>query len=347
LKEQLITAEGLKGLSVRKPSELAARAAELGGAEYIIEGLIPKQSLSLVVGHSGLGKSPLMYQAAICVAAGQPFLGRTVRQGRVLYMDSENGIAQVDGLITGLASFVGLPDAPDDLLLWNLNDAPGFGRQGNELNDLIRTVNPAWVIIDPINSIFNEIEKDSTLATQHFQELRRLMADHRCSFTAMHHLRKASSSPKERPESLETADLGSWFSQARGSGVLVNGSDVRIGVDKGEKNPEGSLVLRGFERVNGEIPVIRVNRVYGDDGKPRGYESAGGADLLPNSSHRAAFEKLPLEFQFKDAQEIYGKGPSATDHFLKACIAAGIVAKVATGGYRKRANQEYEFQEAA
>jgi hypothetical protein len=35
---------------VRTPQELKIRAAELGGTEYIIEGLFPKQSLSLIVG---------------------------------------------------------------------------------------------------------------------------------------------------------------------------------------------------------------------------------------------------------------------------------------------------------
>src|SRR5262245_58435202 len=79
------------------PQQLTLRANELKIADYIVDGLIPQQGISIAVG-SGLGKSPLQYQAGICVAAGEPFLGRKVQRGRVLYIDYENGLAQVDGL---------------------------------------------------------------------------------------------------------------------------------------------------------------------------------------------------------------------------------------------------------
>jgi RecA-family ATPase len=194
----------IDSLNIRTPKQLKARAQELGGIEYIIEGLIPKQSISLLVGDSGLGKSPLLYQAAISVAAGIPFLGKEVRQGPVLFMDAENGIAQVAGMISGLSSFLGLKAAPEDLRVWNLNDAPGFGEKGNQLEDMIREVRPIWVIIDPINSVFNDIEQEATVATQHLQSLRALMARYQCSFTGVHHVRKPSDNPKEKPRHWRT-----------------------------------------------------------------------------------------------------------------------------------------------
>jgi RecA-family ATPase len=93
---------------IRTLQELKARAAELGGTEYIIEGLFPKQSLSLIVGDSGLGKSALLYQAALSVAFGGPFLDKKVRQGRVLVMDGENGIGQVAVMVGRLSAHLGL-----------------------------------------------------------------------------------------------------------------------------------------------------------------------------------------------------------------------------------------------
>src|SRR5712691_566075 len=76
--------------------DLGKRCAEIGSSEYLIEGLLPVRSLSVVVGASGLGKSPLLYQAGLCIASATPFLGRPVRQGTVLYMDAENGLGDVD-----------------------------------------------------------------------------------------------------------------------------------------------------------------------------------------------------------------------------------------------------------
>ncbi len=53
---------------IYRPSELKARVKQLGKSGYIVDGLIPQQALVLMVGDSGLGKSPLLYQAAACIA---------------------------------------------------------------------------------------------------------------------------------------------------------------------------------------------------------------------------------------------------------------------------------------
>jgi len=57
--------------------------------EWTIEGLVPEGHLSMLVGDGGMGKSFLALYAALCVAAGRPFLKRGVKRGRVLYVDQE------------------------------------------------------------------------------------------------------------------------------------------------------------------------------------------------------------------------------------------------------------------
>jgi len=56
----------------------------------LVEGFFPQPSINVLGGESGLGKSPLAIQLAVCVAAGLPFLGMPVKQGIVLYCDYEN-----------------------------------------------------------------------------------------------------------------------------------------------------------------------------------------------------------------------------------------------------------------
>src|SRR4051812_33287745 len=90
------------------PSELAVRCQVLKRTEYLVEDLLPSQSLALLVGDSGLGKSPLAYQLAVCVASGMDFLGAHVKQSRVLYVDFENGLLQIDAMITRLAGHLRL-----------------------------------------------------------------------------------------------------------------------------------------------------------------------------------------------------------------------------------------------
>ena len=91
------------------------------------------------------------------------------------------------------------------------------------------------------------------------------------------------------------------------------------------------VVIRGFERVKGEIPQMLVRRVLGEDGRPVGYSLVGGISLLANAEHAAAYQRLPAHFRFKDAKVAYGKGDSATANFLRACESAGIVRKVGDG----------------
>ena|SRR5437867_3893874 len=314
------------------PQQLSLRADELKIADYIIDGLIPQQGISIAVGDSGLGKSPFQYQAGICVAAGVPFLGRMVHRGRVLYIDYENGLAQVDGLVSRITSCLGLREAPSDFRIWNANDGNGTF----DLAAVCREFKPTWVIIDPISGMYPGIERDNPTAAAAFQNFRKLMSEHRCSITITHHLRKPSEDSRAKRTPLETAEWNTWFHQARGPSVLINGSDVRLGVDR--PSPclsEDHLIVKGFERVNGDIPIIRVCRVRDENGEAIGYKLLAGADQLTNASHRAAYYTLPKAFSFGQAKAVYEKGDQATTDFLKKCISAGILRKDRKGWYEK------------
>src|SRR5215813_13280385 len=96
------TANPLLKLGIYHIAELRAYNAKAGAREYLVDGLIAQQSLTLAVGDSNRGKSPYFYQMAICVAAGVPFLGLPVKQGRVLYIDAENSTGEVEHMVTTL-----------------------------------------------------------------------------------------------------------------------------------------------------------------------------------------------------------------------------------------------------
>jgi len=113
-----------KRWGIHTPATLQVRARELGTADHLVAGLLPSRSIGLLVGDSGLGKSPLVYQLGICLATGLPFLGRATRKGRVLIADFENGIGDAHELIERICRYLGLREPPsdDDLLIWTLND---------------------------------------------------------------------------------------------------------------------------------------------------------------------------------------------------------------------------------
>jgi hypothetical protein len=331
---------------LRSFDDFQRRCRELDAHGQWVEGFLPKRGLCLLAGESGLGKSPLVCQLAVSLAAGVPFLGHPTRQTSVMYLDFENGMGQLQTLMENLTTYLRLPHVPEDLLIWNIGDAPSvWGNDRCEIWDMIPEVKPGLVIIDSLGSCLPDIEEKNSNANRYLQRFREAMSkckDAGTTIVLLHHLRKPSM--QEMVGSLEDEIPRKWFTKVRGASALVNGTDIRIGVDEPGKNTrkkrDGSadvaLVLRGFGRLRGEIPTMYLERTHDEDGNSLGYRRLMGVDLLFNTEHEEAFNNLPARFRFKDAQLALGKGASATKEFLSKCITVGILHKLgALAGYEK------------
>lgn len=324
--------------SVRSLDELEARCRELGAGQQLIETLLPAKSLALLVGDSGLGKSPLVYQMAICVATGTAFLGRPVQKGRVLILDYENGLAQTLDLAHSLQQHLGLSDLPEGALkFWSYNDCATGEETRDAIHDLIVTFRPSLVIVDSLTGYYPEIEERNANATQGIQSLRQAMRATDCTIVAVHHLRKPSNMPNAKPPRLEHGPH-EWFLQARGARALINACDVRLGLEAAKSTqPDAAVILGGFARVTGVLPLLTLSRCYDDRGEPLGYAALAGDQLLP-SEQRETYHQLPDCFPFKTAKQVYCKGDQATMDFLHKCIALRILYQEKRGGvYRKSA----------
>src|SRR5690349_18043940 len=74
--------------------------------KWLVEGLIADPSVNLLVGDSNLGKTPLAITLGVCVAAGVPFCGWQVKQGRVLYCDAESGKPTFNKMVKSVSETV-------------------------------------------------------------------------------------------------------------------------------------------------------------------------------------------------------------------------------------------------
>src|ERR1700684_4033998 len=63
---------------------------------FIVDGLLPNGSLSLLAAKPKQGKSNLSRHLAVCVSKGEPFLGRKVSKGEVLVVSLEDPVNHVD-----------------------------------------------------------------------------------------------------------------------------------------------------------------------------------------------------------------------------------------------------------
>ena len=58
--------------------------------QYIVAGIIPRGTVTLLTGDPGVGKSYLLFALGIALARGTDFLGRATEQTKVLILDREN-----------------------------------------------------------------------------------------------------------------------------------------------------------------------------------------------------------------------------------------------------------------
>jgi len=78
--------------------------------EWVVDRFIPRDTITILVGLEGIGKSSLSYDLALAVATGRPFLGRSTTQLKVLYFDSENSLPDCGEYLRQLWIGAGCPD---------------------------------------------------------------------------------------------------------------------------------------------------------------------------------------------------------------------------------------------
>jgi hypothetical protein len=204
---------------------------------------------------------------------------------------------------------------------------------------MIRDVKPVLAVIDPLGALFPAAEDKNVEANSAYARLRRLMSDCGCSPLVSHHRKKPND--KRAVPRLERTPIHNWFMDARGATALINGSDIRIAVDRpvprkaANQKDEVAMVLGGFGRVRGEFPLVHLTRVRDKSGQPLGYRCLGGAGLLRNPHQERAYEQLPNRFRFMEAKRVYGKGSQATSDWLNRCIEVGILRVSPDGAYEK------------
>jgi AAA domain len=280
-----------------------------------------------------------MYQAAISVAAGIPFLGKSTTQGDVIIADYENGLADMHELVDRISKYLGLSEPPENLYLWSLNDAPpDDGFLWTSLGETVRNIQPILTVVDSLAAYRPAAEEKNSAATELIKEFRKMARQTGTSIFMVHHRRKQPRKVEESAGPLESAEPRLWFQDTRGASALVNSSDIRLGVDVPDTahsaKDDVALVVKGFGRVRGNIGPFFLSRDHDENGDPSGYRSLVGAELL-DPTRQKAFIDLPEFFQFKDAKRMYGRGDQATTNFLHDCINLGLVEKPGRGKYQK------------
>lgn len=299
--------------------------------EWMVDGLLMERSVNLLVGDSGLGKTPFGVSLGICIAAGIPFMGREVRQGRVLYCDTESTQHDFNRIIGSVSRTMGLSAPPQDFFFWSpywtdrVLDAP-LSRQ---LFEHVEAVKPTLAFVDPLRTFWPHADQKGDEAMRMITAMRKLDT----SWLITHHRRK------ERQDGFMPTRLADdpqgWFQAAAGVLALINHTDARLGAEK-QSSGEAELLIGGFVRSFGPINPLYLAREYDDAGKAQGYRSVMGSGFL-SDSEREVWNSLGGTFRYKDVKRaLGGNSDSNTKRLLGKLQSLGLAQPDAKGkAYRK------------
>lgn len=236
----------------------------------VIEGLCFSSACSMITGGKHSGKSTLARWEAICVAKGYEFLGRTVQQGPVIYLASEDEemvarseLMRLGWIATDPLYFVGKTQIPDDL------DEEAVLRL---LADQVRKRSAVLCVVD---MLFDFVPVRDELGYAETRRAVGLIQDVASStgihLTVLHH------APKHTSLSADAAvtALGSQGLAARVSPIILTrryGPGVHAVVTTSVRDPRGkgirdsrlTMLADGSLKLGGDFKAYMLAEVYAD-----------------------------------------------------------------------------------
>lgn len=196
--------------------------ADVLTTEYLIKGVLERQSNAVLFGQWNVGKTFVILDMAAAIATGQPWFGKRVRQGRVLYVGYEGIRAMRKRILALREKHPMLKDRATPFAWAPLRNPLTTSEGDQELRKVLRRFGtahggpPALIIIDPLANALGGDDADANLMAQLNARVAGLMRAHKCTVLRVHHSGHGNQD------------------RARGHSSLPAGVDTEIRVDKQE-----------------------------------------------------------------------------------------------------------------
>jgi hypothetical protein len=211
--------------------------------EFLIDGLLYRGDVALVNATAKAGKTFLNIQLALAVASGKDWLGRSCKQGRVLFINFEVQDQHMKGRLYDVAKAMGISLVECDpyLDLLDLRGALDEGNSSDLVNEIIdyalcrssEAGKPySLVIIDPIYKLNRGDENSAEHVNRLFNQFDRIVQETGASLVVTHHHSKGSQAGKNS------------IDRSSGSGVFGRSPDLildLIELDAGEDAQPGNV----------------------------------------------------------------------------------------------------------
>lgn len=152
--------------------------------EWLIDGIIPKNGVTLLFGRGGIGKTTLTLQMCQAISSGDNFLGRTTEKTTVIYIDFENSLSVLSERLRTTGA--------DQVWFWSSSDSPR--RLDQDLSiyfNLLKKYPGAVFVFDTLRSAQDGDENDSRFMASVMKPLR-ILRDLGATVILLHHTKKSS-----------------------------------------------------------------------------------------------------------------------------------------------------------
>lgn len=271
--QKTVESSGYKLLGI---SDILQQPVDVG---WLVEDLIPLQSVGMVFGASGLGKSHIMLSMAVNVAKGSSWFGKEVEQGSVAVLVGE-GAGGINKRLQAIAKTYDL-DLESTPITFSetpigLDSDKGYATVEKVLDAL--TIPPKLIIVDTLSRHISESkENDNGDMAKFINQLDRLKQRYNATVIFVHHTGKGEQETARGAYALK-ANVDFSFAVKSGGGKklalfecdkMKDGDDEIqplkfkvIGVELG-KNDKGKAItgacVVAANDVEFTLPTIQLN----------------------------------------------------------------------------------------
>lgn len=238
---------------------------DLGQEEWLIQGYIPRNGLTLVVGDAESAKSLFTWTLALCAASGLPLLGQKLLavesacQG--LVVDDESPPPSLQRRLLRL--YAGLPEAADSpaYLIQSTGWTLDSKRDMALLFQYLKGLKCGMLVLDNFSTLFGRgSQNDPSDVLRHLNPLLHIAHTVSCTVLLIDHERKsqlvtALNDPRERVmgSRMKIAKADSVLSLSRPHGIMDTFRVTQIKARWGHRRPSFEFQVEGEE--NGPLKV--------------------------------------------------------------------------------------------
>jgi hypothetical protein len=283
----------------------------------LIDGLLREGETMNVVAAPKIGKSFLILSLAVAVARGEPWLGMSTTQGRVLLIDGELHLETLSSRLKQAQKACGASDA--DMALVEVLDARGERLTIEGIADALEGVGGGYrmIILDALYRFLPEgVEENSNEGiTRVYNTIDAIARRTNAAMVVVHHTSKGNQ------ENKSVTDVGS------GAGSQSRAADTHLTVRPYEKNNDALVVVDAVVR---SFPPMAS---FAIESTNPGWRRVGDVDisqLLKNAKRRKPPKPTPEPVRTwtpaEFAAEVVGSEPS---------IKADVIARAQSQGLSK------------